>query len=108
MACLSIKVTPVAAASVVIGAQKPLSLSMAVVKAPDITVRPFNDAAVRVRAAETASLRVTAVSPAELGIGAVCSVSEGTLVVLAASDAPLRTRDGGYFLLDPAKNPPDE
>jgi hypothetical protein len=28
-------------------------------------------------------------------------------VVLAASDGPLRTRDGGYILLNPATNPPD-
>ena len=49
-------------------------------------------------------------SPAQgvsFSIGEVCSVSPGTIVVLAASDGPLRTRDGGYLLLDPATNPPE-
>jgi len=27
--------------------------------------------------------------------------------VLAGSDGSLRTRDGGYLLLDPAANPPE-
>lgn len=44
---------------------------------------------------------------AVLTLGEICTVSSGTLVVLAASDGVLRTRDGGYFLLDPATNPPE-
>jgi hypothetical protein len=43
---------------------------------------------------------------AQLVVGEVCSVSSGTIVALAASDGPLRTRNGGYFLLNPATNPP--
>lgn len=42
---------------------------------------------------------------AQLTIGEVCTVNSGTIVVLAASDGPLRTRNGGYFLLNPATNP---
>lgn len=38
-----------------------------------------------------------------LTVGEVCSISTGELTVLAASDGPLRTRDGGFFLLDPAR-----
>lgn len=38
-----------------------------------------------------------------LTVGEVCSIGGGELTVLAASDGPLRTRDGGFFLLDPAR-----
>ena len=45
------------------------------------------------------------VAGAQITVGEVCTVS-GTIVVLAGSDGPLRTRNGGYFLLNPATNPP--
>lgn len=38
-----------------------------------------------------------------LTVGEVCSIGGGELTVLAASDGPLRTRDSGFFLLDPAR-----
>ncbi len=59
-----------------------------------------------VTAIQQAVLTVLPEEQATLTIGEVCTVSRGTIVVLAASDGPLRTRDGGYFLLDPATNPP--
>lgn len=78
-------------------------------------VTPIEGASLKVAAAYGSSLKATAlqgaslkVTPAQgvlLSVGEVCSVSPGTIVVLAASDGPLRTRDGGYFLLDPARNP---
>jgi hypothetical protein len=43
---------------------------------------------------------------AQLVVGEACAVISGTIVVLAASDGPLRTRNGGYILLNPATNPP--
>lgn len=52
------------------------------------------------------NITVVPVSQATLSVKEICSVSGGTIVVLAASDGPLRTRDGGYFLLNPATNPP--
>jgi hypothetical protein len=52
-------------------------------------------------------LPVAAAGRVSLSVGKVCTVSGGTIVVLAASDGPLRTRDGGYFLLDPDTNPPE-
>jgi len=58
--------------------------------------------------AEQAAPVVTPVQQATITLGEVCTVSSDTIVVLAASDGPLRTRDGGYFLLDPATNPPGE
>ena len=45
---------------------------------------------------------------AKLTIGEVCTVNSGTIVVFAGSDGPFRTRGGGYILLDPATNPPQD
>jgi hypothetical protein len=39
----------------------------------------------------------------KLTVTPVCTVGSGTLVVLASLDGPLRTRDGGYILLDPSR-----
>lgn len=51
------------------------------------------------------SLSLGKPNPAVLHVGEVCGVSGGTLVVLAAKDGPLRTKNGGYLLLNPATNP---
>lgn len=40
-----------------------------------------------------------------LSVEHICTVSTDTLVVLAASDGVLRTKNGGYILLNPATNP---
>ena len=48
-----------------------------------------------------AELEVTPQPQAKLIMGEVCSVSVGDIYVLAASDGPLRTCDGGYLLLNP-------
>ena len=87
MACITLTVTPVAPA--VLG------------------VTPKEGASLAVSPAAGASLGVTPTDGCTLTIGEVCSVSSGTLVVLAGSDGPLRTRDGGYLLLNPATNPPE-
>ena len=75
MACLTISITTVAPATV----------------APELVGLPV---------AET--LQVVG---AQLVVGEACAVISGTIVVLAGSDGPLRTRNGGYFLLNPATNP---
>ena len=49
----------------------------------------------------------TVLTGASLTLGEVCNINSGTIVVLAGSDGPFRTRDGGYFLLNPATNPPE-
>lgn len=81
-----------------------------------ITIQPISQAGLSITAFATASLSVSANQPeisaggarqASLIVGEVCSVGEEALVVLAASDGPLRTKDGGYILLDPATNPPE-
>ena len=72
-----------------------------------LSVVPTSPASLDVTPQNGASLLVTPVDGCELTIGEVCGVTPGTIVVLAASDGPLRTRDGGYLLLNPATNPPE-
>jgi len=91
-------------------------LTATVVDAATLAVTPAEQSVLSVAPAEQLSLSVVpvkqsaiAVKPvpqAKLTIGEVCTVSNDTIVVLAASDGPLRTRDGGYILLNPATNPP--
>lgn len=103
-----------------------LSLSISNIHQTDLTVGTFAAAILSVLPSQQARLAVNALTSAQLAVSAnqselvvgimkqailsvseVCSVSIGDIVVLAASDGPLRTKDGGYILLDPATNPPD-
>ena len=83
------------------------SLKVTPAEGASLTVTLAEGSALTVNLAEPTVLKVTPVEGASLTIGEVCSVSPGTIVVLAASDGPLRTRDGGFLLLDPATNPPE-
>ena len=71
---------------------------------PSGEVVPVKDATLAV-VPQGASLDVQPSPQMRIAIGEVCTVDSGTIVVLAASDGPLRTRDGGYFLLNPETNP---
>lgn len=53
------------------------------------------------------TLSVTPGLHASLTVAEVCSVSDGELMVLAGTDGPLRFKDGGYWLLDPAREDED-
>ena len=108
MGCLSLNINPIA----------PAELSVAAAPGADLGVAALGQAALEVRAeGGQAALGVTPLPEASLGItpdagltlavGEVCSVSGGTVVVFAGSDGPFRTKDGGYFLLNPATNPPE-
>ena len=107
MGCLTLKVTPVEGASLGIGLAEGAALKVTPAEGASLAVTLAEGAALAVTPGEGASLEVALQEGASLSVGEVCSVSDGTLVVLAASDGPLRTRDGGYFLLDPATNPPE-
>ena len=87
MACLTIQIEPTPSAT--------------------LAVSPYGSANVASEATQQAALVVEPTPQLALSIGEVCGVSPGTMVVLAASDGPLRTRDGGFLLLDPATNPPE-
>lgn len=106
MACLELTLTVAAPASLAVTPGASASLSVETAAAPSVGVVPVQGASLAVEPPQGASLAVEPSQQLRLDIGEVCTVGSGTIVVLAASDGPLRTRDGGYFLLNPATNPP--
>lgn len=106
MACLNFVLTPVPSAVLTATAVAAATLAVTTAEQPVLAVVPTEQPSLAVTSSEQAALAVTPVQQATLTIGEVCTVSDDTIVVLAASDGPLRTRDGGYILLDPSTNPP--
>ena len=106
MTCLNFDLTPVPSAVLTATAVTAATLAVSTAEQPALAVVPTEQPSLAVTPAEQAALTVTPVQQATLTLGEVCTVSNDTIVVLAASDGPLRTRDGGYFLLNPATNPP--
>ena len=106
MACLNFDLAPVPSAALTATAVAAATLAVTTAEQPALAVVPTKQPAIAVTPADQAALAVTPVQQATLTLGEVCTVSSDTIVVLAASDGPLRTRDGGYFLLNPATNPP--
>lgn len=72
-----------------------------------VAITPEPSAGMTISQMSPAALQTVMPAAAQLTLGEVCTVNSGTIVVLAGSDGPLRTRDGGYFLLNPATNPPE-
>jgi hypothetical protein len=107
MACLTLTVTPPQPSSLAIDLAPGASLDVTAGAGASLAIEAAEQARLEAVAAEQASLAVSPKDLAQLEVGEVCVVSGGTLVVLAGSDGPLRTRDGGYFLLNPAANPPE-
>ena len=105
MSCLSIKVTPVDGAILGVTPAEGAALKVTAADNAALKVTPNEGASLKVTPANNLELKVIPVQGLMFNIGEVCSVSGGTIVVLAASDGPLRTRDGGYLLLDPEANP---
>ena len=103
MICLDFTIEPARQASLLIAATA-VSLSVETAAMAQVDVTTGAQASASVAPAPDAELAVAPESQVRLSIGEVCSISGGTLVVLAASDGPLRTRDGGFFLLNPATN----
>lgn len=106
MACLNFVLTPVPSAMLTATAVAAATLAVTTAEQPTLEVTPVEQPSLAVTPADQAALAVTSAEQATLTLGEVCTVSSGTIVVLAASDGPLRTRDGGYFLLNPVTNPP--
>jgi hypothetical protein len=107
MGCLTLKVTPLQPATLAVEGVGGAAIAVDPEQAAAISVKPEEEARLAVKLVQGASLAVKPTQAAELTIGEVCSVTPGTIVVLAAADGPLRTRNGGYFLLNPATNPPE-
>ena len=106
MACLNFVLTPVPSAVLTVVAVATATLEVTPAEQPSLEVTPAEQPSLAVTPADQAALSVGPVQQATLTLGEVCTVSNDTIVVLAASDGPLRTRDGGYILLNPATNPP--
>lgn len=106
MNCLNFDLTPVPSAVLAATAVAAATLAVTTMGQPALAVVLTEQPALAVTPSEQAALTVTPVGKSTLTIGEVCTVSRGTIVVLAASDGPLRTRNGGYILLNPATNPP--
>lgn len=107
MSCITLTVTPVEPAVLDVTPVDGANLSVTPKDGASLVVTPKEGASLEVTPREGSVLSVTPKDGCTLTIGEVCSVGSGTIVVLAASDGPLRTRDGGYLLLDPAENPPE-
>ncbi len=106
MNCLNFDLTPVPSAVLTATVVAAATLAVTAAEQPTLAVVPTEQPSLTVTPGEQAALAVTPVQQAKLTLGEVCTVSSDTIVVLAASDGPLRTRDGGYILLNPATNPP--
>lgn len=106
MACLNFDLTPVPSAVLTTTGVAAATLAVTTSEQPALAVVPTEQPAIAVTPAEQTAVAVTPVQQATLTLGEVCTVSNDAIVVLAASDGPLRTRDGGYILLNPATNPP--
>lgn len=103
MTCLDFAIAPALQASLLVAATA-ASLSIETATMAQVDVAPAAQASASVVPAPDAKIAVAPNPQVRLSIGEVCTISGGTLVVLAASDGPLRTRDGGFFLLNPATN----
>jgi hypothetical protein len=108
MACIELAITPLAPAAMTVTATPGASIGLTPGGAAEMELTAEQPAALDMQQAGQAEVEITLVGGAELTLGEVCNVSGGTLVVLAGSDGPFRTKGGGYFLLDPAKNPPED
>lgn len=65
-----------------------------------IAAFPFH---VRLQTQQPEEVSFTGIDCLVVIISEVCAIGGGELCVLAAADGILRTRDGGFFLLDPAR-----
>ena len=107
MGCINLSIIPSAPAVLGVTPQEGAGMAVEPVDGASLGVVPAGPAVLGVTRGEPAMVSVTPQEACTLTIGEVCSVTGGTIVVLAASDGPLRTRDGGYLLLNPATNPPE-
>lgn len=105
MACLTLSVIPVGHPTLAVSVVAAATVTVTPAPQPSLTTETAAQPALAVTPAENPSVAVSPEPAAQLEVGQVCSISGGTLVVLAASDGPLRTRDGGYIPLNPATNP---
>ena len=103
MSCLAFTVNPAPSLEMTIGSVTALALNTErVTEQPALSLEAFGQPQLSVEPTVQSVVDVAPVQQLQLHLGEVCTVSGGRLVVLAAADGILRTRDGGFFLLDPA------
>ena len=104
MSCLNVRIAPVGKQRTNAIALKKSNLSLMATANASVSVSFTDKADLNVASCKKSALAIAPAPKAAVTVGSVCSISGGTLVVLAASDGPLRTRDGGFILLDPASD----
>jgi hypothetical protein len=108
MGCLTFKLTPTAPPHLGISPNEGAKLTVIPNDGALLSITPKEGAFLGVTPVDGSQLKVVPTDNARLSIGAVCTVGSGTLVVLAASDGLIYTKNGGYFLLNPETNPPED
>ena len=102
MSCLTVIITPVLPSSAAVQAVASSLAKATPVEPHKSFMESVGASVVSVLPLPSSSVGVKPVGQSSVSVGEVCAVSGGLLTVLASTDGPLRTRDGGYFLLDPA------
>ena len=106
----SVNITPIRPAATVVAAVASASADVAVVGAQtevSIALSPVAVAVVDCHVQPSAVSTIALTDRMVVDISEVCAIGSGELCVLAASDGILRTREGGFFLLDPAREEPE-
>ena len=107
MACVELTLTLGQPAAMTVKAEPSAAVALELTEPPAVAITPEPSAVMTISQMSQAALQTVMPAAASLTLGEVCTVNSGTIVVFAGSDGPFRTRDGGYFLLNPATNPPE-
>ena len=104
MACLDLRIRTIPPGTVNITPVPPGSVVVKPVQPAIVTVDVRNDLKVGAIVLNDLKVAITPRSQARVTVTQVCSTTVGgSFMVLAASDGILRLSDGGYILLDPAR-----
>ena len=107
MACVELTLTVGDPAAMTVKAEPSAAVALEQTEPSAVALALGPSAGMTISQMSPAALQTVMPAAAQLTLGEVCTVNSGTIVVLAGSDGPFRTRDGGYFLLNPATNPPE-
>lgn len=103
MSCLLVSITHTRPAEIAVAAVAAAAVSVTAAARAETSVEAAPVAVARCQVQPTAAVSITGIGRPVVTISEVCAIGGGELCVLAASDGILRTRDGGFFLLDPAR-----
>ena len=104
MACLDLRIRTTPPGTVNITPVPPGQVVAKTVPPAKVAVDVKNDLKVSAKVLNDLKVIITPRPQAKVTVTQVCSTTVGgTFLVLAASDGILRTSDGGYLLLDPAR-----